>query len=834
MHFRGEGEKQASFHSEIATKTYTNSGMNSSQGGRPRRPRSSNAPHSGGGSRHGRPRDSRGSQDRPPAEASGVYANAQYAHALTSILGCPVRVTTTNNEVFEGILKALSKENNFVLGMVHPLNREEPKRIDPREVREECIFLGEQVAHVTVTNVDMEYATKSGFQTDGAITGRTNGSAGHKELQPWIADDAATDHLVSLDEANGWDARDMFRMNEKKYGVRSTFDQTLAGYTTPLERVSHDQHERAARIAHEIERSSTSRHRADAENGDEEAAFAAVSRPGQDGRGDRYVPPARRPVREMREPPRGGPRGPPPGAGGPRGPRPGSAGGPPHQQQRQTHHGRPGSGRTPSRGREDRTPDGPLPHGPTVPPAQSPSREQEPAPETAAASPAEQRGEPRSQPAQSPRGPAKTLAGLKDFQENFVLSEEASSAAAPAAPVPAEKQDKPEKPEPARGEEGSSPAPPTGAAAAETSPGETAAPAAGGTPTTPATIPAPEDTNKLAESLSKSKLNPNAKEFTMNPNAKAFTPFTPPTVSMAMGYSPEPARAMTPQTAPLSLISSPGQPPFNYIMGPQSFAAPHQMHQPPRPHKQRGGEYPMGGVAHRPEASPIQVAAVTGPPLMATSPLSGHPPGQHVGVPMPPNSMMPHGYPAPGQVFFRMMPTSHAAMYQQQPQPMPPPHQQQPGPQHQQHPGPAGGYDGQPGPPPAPHQTLGYSMVPPQAGGPGGGQAGGPGGGGLMYQLAQGGGGPVYTPTSVYLIPGQPGQQMAPQFTVMQPQPPPGPATTPTSSQMPMGVPMTPQQYYNFQQAQGHHPGQPPQPPQQQPYGPGSGHPIPLVPHMNP
>ena len=56
---------------------------------------------------------------------------------------------------------------------------------------------------------------------------------------------------------------------------------------------------------------------------------------------------------------------------------------------------------------------------------------------------------------------------------------------------------------------------------------------------------------------------------------------------------PEPARAMTPQTAQmtpgqLSLIPSPGQPPFNYVMGPQPFGAPHQMHQPPRAHKQRG------------------------------------------------------------------------------------------------------------------------------------------------------------------------------------------------------------------------------------------------------
>ena len=55
----------------------------------------------------------------------------------------------------------------------------------------------------------------------------------------------------------------------------------------------------------------------------------------------------------------------------------------------------------------------------------------------------------------------------------------------------------------------------------------------------------------------------------------------------------------------------------------------------------------MAGVAHRPEgATPMQVAAVTGQPLMAPSPMGGHPAGPHLPRPLP----QPAGLvqPAPG------------------------------------------------------------------------------------------------------------------------------------------------------------------------------------------
>ncbi|XP_037067906.1 ataxin-2-like [Pollicipes pollicipes] len=415
--------------------------MNSNnQGNRPRKSRNSGPSNANNNGRFGRAREPRPSQDRPPPEAAGVYADPKYAHVFTSVLGCTVRVLTKSQALYEGVLESVSEDNCFVLGLANPVSREDPKKIDPKAIRDKVIFKSDQIVTILAANVDLDYATKTGFQTDGAISGKTNGSLAARELQPWVEDDIPSEQLVSLEEANGWDPREMFRLNEKMYGVRSTFDQTLAGYTTPLELTSEEQLERAARIAHEIERSTVSRHRADR----------------------------------------------PPAAGKP------------------------------------------------------------------------------------------ALTGLKEFQENFVLAEEAAPRAEGAAPTPA-------------GGRPSEPATPTSAAGATPTSSGGTTPSAG-TVTTPNSAATPkQDVPKLADSLARSKLNPNAKEFTMNPNAKTFTPVPVPN----MGYSPDPpARVVTPQAAlmpgQLSLLSMPGHPGLSYLpMGPQSLPLPHQMHQAPRHQKQR-------------------------------------------------------------------------------------------------------------------------------------------------------------------------------------------------------------------------------------------------------
>ena len=64
-----------------------------------------------------------------------------------------------------------------------------------------------------------------------------------KELEPWSFDGSTgvvngdVEFNLELDgNANGWDVNDMFHKNETIYGVQSTFDQSLVGYTVQIQK----------------------------------------------------------------------------------------------------------------------------------------------------------------------------------------------------------------------------------------------------------------------------------------------------------------------------------------------------------------------------------------------------------------------------------------------------------------------------------------------------------------------------------------------------------------------------------------------------------------------
>ena len=92
-----------------------------------------------------------------------------------------------------------------------------------------------------------------GFKTDTDISGNTSGR--ERELQRW---DASADTAVDLsfsDKDRNWD---QFAVNERLYGVKSDYDETL--YTTAIDRTAPDYKKRAAaadRIAREIESTPT-------------------------------------------------------------------------------------------------------------------------------------------------------------------------------------------------------------------------------------------------------------------------------------------------------------------------------------------------------------------------------------------------------------------------------------------------------------------------------------------------------------------------------------------------------------------------------------------------
>lgn len=171
-------------------------------------------------------------------------------------------------------------------------NGGEDKKINVDTVKDNLIIKLCDIVTMHAKDVDLDYAVRDTFQTDTAISSRLNGSLRNteKKLQPWAdgADTLNGDMMgLELDtQTNGWDANEMFQLNEKEHGIKTTFKDNLENYTVQIEKKDtmdfRKQEQEAERIANEIENNPTTKDRLDLENGDEEAAFAAVVRPGEE------------------------------------------------------------------------------------------------------------------------------------------------------------------------------------------------------------------------------------------------------------------------------------------------------------------------------------------------------------------------------------------------------------------------------------------------------------------------------------------------------------------------------------------------------------------------
>ena len=92
-----------------------------------------------------------------------------------------------------------------------------------------------------------------GFQTDTQISSKNNGEGGtgtcpgsYRELKEFEFDDVnindePVDSCFSIpkdraleDGSNGWSANEMFKMNETKYGVQTSYKENMEGYTVQL------------------------------------------------------------------------------------------------------------------------------------------------------------------------------------------------------------------------------------------------------------------------------------------------------------------------------------------------------------------------------------------------------------------------------------------------------------------------------------------------------------------------------------------------------------------------------------------------------------------------
>ncbi|XP_059619862.1 ataxin-2 homolog isoform X2 [Phlebotomus argentipes] len=257
-------------------------------------------------------------RSRSVVATDGVYNNSYFMHAATSHVGNTVQLLTRSGVTFEGIFRTFSPQFEVVLEMAHRVEapEKEEANFNASTVVDTLIFKSTDIVSILAKDVDLDYATRDYFQTDSAISSRCNGSSRgeDKELEPWDPASGTVngemEFLLELDgNANGWDANDMFHKNETMYGVQSTFDQSLAGYTIQIQKKDtqdfKDAEAKAEEIAKEIENHPMHNERVDVENGDEEAAFASVERPstsspdanvskGPSTNTQKYVPPAKR------------------------------------------------------------------------------------------------------------------------------------------------------------------------------------------------------------------------------------------------------------------------------------------------------------------------------------------------------------------------------------------------------------------------------------------------------------------------------------------------------------------------------------------------------------
>ncbi|KAM8865466.1 ataxin-2 isoform 4-T4 [Synchiropus picturatus] len=242
---------------------------------------------------------------------NGVYANVRMVHVLTSVVGTKCELKVKNGAVYEGVFKTYGPECDLVLDAAHIKSPEPsvgPKRED---IMESVVFKSSDVVVVNFKDVDLNFARKVSSDTDNftdaAVSGRINGEHKDKDLEPWDGGETHnSDSLESLDTdvSNGWDPNDMFKFNEEKYGVLSTYDSSLSTYTVPLERDNSEEflkrEARAAQLADEIEASATYKARVALENDErtEEDKYTAVVRGERDShtlsRENKYIPPGQR------------------------------------------------------------------------------------------------------------------------------------------------------------------------------------------------------------------------------------------------------------------------------------------------------------------------------------------------------------------------------------------------------------------------------------------------------------------------------------------------------------------------------------------------------------
>lgn len=234
----------------------------------------------------------------------GVYGNMSIVHAMTSLVGTVVQLATKEGVTWEGVLISFSSQCDIGLNAATIIDVDSPSEGNnighlissltaKQPLHSKLIIKMEEVVSVTVSNTDMDYASKGNFATDSELSKGKRNESDEKHLVPWTDDDATHDsgRLDSTASgSNGWTAEEMFARNEK-LGVKSGFSDLDGTYTIALEKhedtpEARERNRKAEQLAKDIEDNLNSRRRIEKENNDErdeEDQYSAVVRGPQQG-----------------------------------------------------------------------------------------------------------------------------------------------------------------------------------------------------------------------------------------------------------------------------------------------------------------------------------------------------------------------------------------------------------------------------------------------------------------------------------------------------------------------------------------------------------------------
>lgn len=166
---------------------------------------------------------------------------------------------TQEGKFFEGILTTWSPDFEIVLAAPHEVSSiagsSASDGVEPESVQETMVFAHQSVVRYQCQDVDLDYAnSRSGkvllmfatygchaspplfadFQTDTQISNKNNNTESYRDLEKWEPEEDELGGCNLEMKGNGWAPEDMFKQNEDKYGVHSTYNPNMEGYTIQL------------------------------------------------------------------------------------------------------------------------------------------------------------------------------------------------------------------------------------------------------------------------------------------------------------------------------------------------------------------------------------------------------------------------------------------------------------------------------------------------------------------------------------------------------------------------------------------------------------------------